>query len=237
MSKPEINIFDTKKEVAEAVVEKIKELSDSNTISIALSGGSTPKLLFSIMAARYKESIKWQNIHFYWGDERCVPPNDDESNFKMTKINLFDNVDVPEYNIHRIAGENNPEGEADKYGEEINKNIEGSPYPKFDLVILGMGTDGHTASIFPHQMSLLQSHSICEVATHPESGQKRITLTGRVINNAKNVFFLVTGADKKEKTAEVLLEKGNFKDYPAYHIQPKGKLSWFLDKEAASLIA
>ena len=174
-------------------------------------------------------------MHFFWGDERCVPPDHSESNYKMTSDHLLTKIEIPDKNIHRVKGEIEPQSEADRYAAEI-KNlvaVEGD-LPKFDLVMLGMGEDGHTASIFPHQMHLLQSENICEVATHPESGQKRITLTGKVINNAAQVVFLVTGKSKAEKMFEILEQQGRWKDYPATYIQPhNGSLTWFLDRTAA----
>jgi len=162
-------------------------------VTVALSGGSTPKLLFDLLAQE-PESIDWSKVHLFWGDERCVPPNDDDSNFKMTKEHLLDHIQIPESNIHRILGENDAQEEANRYGDEVSAHCEMvDGLPSIDLMILGMGDDGHTASIFPHEMELLTSESVCAVATHPTSGQKRVTLTGSVINNAAVVAFLVTG--------------------------------------------
>ncbi len=207
----------------------------SGALHVALSGGSTPQLLFDVLAADFKNKIDWTKLHFYWGDERCVPPGDPDSNFGMTKNHLFDHVAVPEKNIHRILGENEPLPEAGRYGREIEKNLpQANNLPCFDLIILGLGTDGHTASIFPHQMELLQQKEICAVATHPDSGQKRVSLTGPVINNAREVAFLVTGAGKKEKIGEIMHQKGNWRSYPAAFVQPTdGKLHWFMDEAAA----
>jgi 6-phosphogluconolactonase len=190
-------------------------------------------LLFNELATSYKESIDWGQIHFYWGDERCVPPTDDDSNYKMTRELLLDKVDIPEDNVKRIMGETNPSEEAERY-ENVIKDETGSALPSFDLIILGMGEDGHTASIFPHQMQLLESSRLCEVATHPESGQKRVTMTGKLINEAQHVLFLVTGSGKKDKIRQIFSKEGPFLSYPASHIDPKGKLEWFLDQDAAS---
>jgi len=234
--KPDIKIFSDPKEVAQqfaiylANVVKTREI-----ISLALSGGSTPKLLFDHLASHYSRSINWAKVHFFWGDERCVPPDHSESNYKMTFDHLLTKIEIPEENIHRVKGEMEPKLEADRYAAEI-KNlvaVEGD-LPKFDLVMLGMGEDGHTASIFPLQMHLLQSENICEVSTHPQSGQNRITLTGKVINNAAQVVFLVTGKSKAERMFEILEHQGDWKDYPATYIQPQnGNLMWFLDRTAA----
>lgn len=221
--------------VAHNFADFLSQLSQkSEKLTIALSGGSTPQLLFDVLASEYKHKLDWNKLHFYWGDERCVPPADKDSNFGMTKHHLFDHVPVPAGNIHRILGENTPDEEAIRHGEEIAANLpEVNRLPQFDLIMLGLGTDGHTASIFPHQMELLTAEEVCVVATHPESGQKRVSLSGPVINNARFVVFLVTGESKREKVAEILDKKGNWKTYPASFISPKGgELHWFMDEAA-----
>ena len=141
---------------------------------------------------------------------------------------------MPEANVHRVLGENDPVQEAQRYGKEIEDGLpSANGLPQFDLIILGMGADGHTASIFPHEMELLDSKEVCAVATHPESGQKRVSLTGQVINNARVVTFLVTGASKAEKVVEIFNQSGDWKSYPASYIKPdSGELTWYLDKAA-----
>ena len=152
----------------------------------------------------------------------------------MTKALLFDKVNLPVENIHRVRGEDEPEKEARRYAAEIADNTEQSNgFPSFDLVILGMGDDGHTASIFPHEMELLEEERFCAVATHPTSGQKRVSITGPVINNAQRVAFLVTGANKEEKVSAIFQRKEGYHAYPAAHVQPvTGALHWFLDDAA-----
>ncbi|WP_445385299.1 6-phosphogluconolactonase [Robiginitalea sp. IMCC44478] len=223
--------------VAEALAEKLLSLSkDSSFRTIALSGGSTPKVLFDLLAKAYGQKMPWQQLEWYWGDERCVPPEDSESNYGMTRSLLLEKVPVPEGNVHRVRGEDPPEKEAIRYAAELRRRLHAKEgLPCFDLVILGMGDDGHTASIFPHQMELWDSPALCEVATHPESGQKRISLTGKVINNAALVIFLVTGKSKAGPVAEILKKEGKYKSYPASRVNPTdGKLIWMLDEEAAS---
>lgn len=232
----ETNISKTPQAVAEAFADHFIALARANnTLSVALSGGSTPKILFDLLAEHHANSIDWSNVHFYWGDERCVPPTDGDSNYKMTVDHLLSKIDFPEQNVHRVLGENAPEKEALNYAEQITGDLPSvNGLPQFDLIILGMGGDGHTASIFPHEIELLDSENVCAVATHPESGQKRITLTGKVINNAKEVCFLVTGAGKTEKIDEIFHQSGDWKSYPASYIQPAfGKLTWFMDEAAA----
>ncbi|MEQ9424691.1 MAG: 6-phosphogluconolactonase [Cyclobacteriaceae bacterium] len=211
-----------------------RETANKPNFSIALSGGSTPKLLFDILAADFKETINWPNIRFFWGDERCVPPDHSESNYGVANERLFKQI-AWKLAVHRIEGENDPEVEARNYSKLIISKLNlVNDLPEFDLVILGLGEDGHTASIFPNQMSLLESDKICEVATHPQSGQKRITLTGKVINNAETVAFLVTGKSKAERVHEITKQTERAQSYPAAHIRPKGDLLWYMDEAAAA---
>jgi len=206
------------------------QIKQSTTFNIALSGGSTPKVLFKLLAEQYAKKIDWKKLHLFWGDERCVLPTDSESNYGVTKEKLLDHIDIPFVNIHRVLGNRNPQEEATRYEKEIQWCLpEKNGLPVFDLIMLGMGSDGHTASIFPHEMELLTTDDICGVATHPDSGQKRVTLTGRVINNAKQIHFLVTGASKEEKVQEIFSKTGNYKAYPAAHINDA---DWWLDEAA-----
>lgn len=235
----DIKVFETPLETARQVGNYlVKLISDNSQINIVLSGGTTPIMLFDFLAQDQKLFNEWHKVQFYWSDERCVPPDNRESNYKMALEHLLDKINVPSENIHRIHGEDDPVIEADKYGKLLKDHItQKNGWPVFDLVLLGMGDDGHTASIFPHQMQLLNASEICVVATHPISGQKRISLSGNVINNALHVVFLVTGENKKEKVAEVIKKTGNWKTYPAAFVNPlQGNLHWFLDKAAAGLL-
>lgn len=231
-----LNIYDTKDQVAKEFSEYFRDLAKSDqTIHIALSGGSTPKIIFDYLAAHFGSEIDWSKINFYWGDERCVVPDDSESNYKMTVDHLLSNIEIPAANIHRVLGENDPESEAVRYGEVLDTELPKlNDIPQFDLVMLGMGDDGHTVSIFPDSISLWDSPENCVVATHPDSGQKRVTITGKIVNNAKAVAFLVTGAGKAEKVQEIIKKDKDFALYPANLVQPShGELIWFLDNDAA----
>jgi 6-phosphogluconolactonase len=203
-------------------------------INIALSGGSTPKVVFDFLAENYKNKIDWNRINFFWGDERCVSSDHPESNYLMAQEHLFNKINISPKNIFRIDGGNNPKLEAQKYSEVICKNV---PFknglPAFDLIMLGLGKDGHTASIFPNNIKLIMDKNICAVVEQPVTHQKRITLTGTVINNSKNIIFLVTG-ESKNKTVDIILnKKEGYEKFPAAHIIPTGgKLIWLLDKEA-----
>lgn len=206
-------------------------------LTVALSGGHTPKAFFEILAqSPYKEGLSWENVIFFWGDERCVPPDNDESNFKMTNIALLSHIDIPASNVHRVLGEDPPTNEALRYSKEIEENVSNlNGFPQFDWIFLGMGDDGHTASLFPGASNLKEMKKICVVAEHPETGQKRVSLTFPVINNAKRVSFLVAGA-AKEPVFKEILEKGasEILSYPASMVDPaNGILEWYLDKAAA----
>ncbi|WP_296705895.1 6-phosphogluconolactonase [Algoriphagus sp.] len=231
-----ISVFSSKESLAEEFAYILKEMSDTGEkIHVALSGGSTPKVIFDYIAEELGEDILWDNINFYWGDERCVPPSDSESNYKMTVDHLLSKIDMPDENIFRVIGENDPQEEAIRYSEVLEDELPlVNGIPQFDLVMLGMGDDGHTVSIFPESIDLWNSKENCVVAVHPVSGQKRVTITGRIVNNAKAVAFLVTGANKSEKVQEIVMLEGDFEKYPASLVKPTSEdLTWYLDKEAA----
>ncbi|MEL6140243.1 MAG: 6-phosphogluconolactonase [Bacteroidota bacterium] len=225
------------RDFADFLVQRIAE--KEGPFTLALSGGSTPKLLFKLLATEYQDKIDWKKLHCFWGDERCVPHTDPESNYGVTKELLLDHVAIPSENIHPVATNLAPEEAAKEYAEVIGqcvaKNATGRVV--FDLIMLGMGGDGHTASIFPHQMELLEGSATTALATHPESGQIRVTLTGPVINNAREVAFLVTGNGKTARTAQILNQEVGYEKFPAAHIQPSnGELHWFLDVAAAAKV-
>jgi 6-phosphogluconolactonase len=236
--KKRIKIFNSFSELSVFFCEELLKLSlGKESIFLALSGGSTPKIILQTLAKDYKVKINWNKTHLFWGDDRCVPPEDEVSNYGMTKKFLLDYIDIPQENVHRIKGEAEPFDEAERYSKEIKNNV---PFyndlPLFNIVMLGVGEDGHTASIFPNQMNLLNSKKICEVAIHPSSGQKRITLTGKVINNAERIIFLVTGKSKS-KIIKELLEGEDKEKYPAAQINSfHGKTDYFIDREAANLL-
>lgn len=231
-----VRISQTPTLVAKNVADDLAAaVNRGETYHIALSGGSTPRLLFEYLSEHFRESIPWGDVHLWWGDERCVPPDHEESNYLMTKETLLKGVILPPENVHRIKGENSPFDEAVRYANEMKKSIpQKNDLPVFDLIYLGLGTDGHTASIFPDRMDLLTSTDLTAVASHPESGQTRISLTGPVLNNARNIAFLVTGASKAERVSEIFEKKDGSEKFPASYIDPThGDLAWYLDRAAA----
>ncbi|RRQ48215.1 6-phosphogluconolactonase [Maribacter algicola] len=236
----EMKIYTDKNEVALEFSKYLANfIGQRDKVHIALSGGSTPKIVFDELSTSFVGQIDWHKVHLYWGDERCVPPTDAESNFKMTEEHLLSKIDIPEENIHRIIGENNPKEEAHRYSNLLEEKLPiVEATPQFDLVILGMGNDGHTASIFPHEIHLWDSMANCEVAIHPDSGQRRVTITGKIINHARAVAFLVTGAGKSEKVRIITQRESGYEAYPASLVNPSSnELVWFLDEDAASEIS
>jgi 6-phosphogluconolactonase len=228
-------------EMAEFVTSMFRELiatkRDGEFLTLALSGGKTPERIFENMSSHPEEFVFWKRIRFFWVDERCVSPDDNESNFRMARLSLLENLDIPSENIYRIFGESDPFSEVVRYSRVISGKVPAiRNLPRFDLVLLGLGVDGHTASIFPGHLNLFQSINYCDVTVHPQTGQRRISLTGPVINNAKNVVFIVTGPEKAKIVADVLndQEPGS---YPASLVNPAcGILIWLLDEDAAGLL-
>ncbi|NOS85634.1 MAG: 6-phosphogluconolactonase [Ignavibacteria bacterium] len=215
----------------------ISLLNEKTEINIALSGGNTPIELFKILAEEYKNKIEWNKINFYWVDERCVQPDSPESNFGNAEKFLFSMVDINRNNIHEIRGETGPAIEAERYSEWVKQNV--SPVnglPSFDIILLGVGEDGHTASIFPDQMDLLTSNKLYDVSIHPISKQSRITMTGKLINNSKNIYFLVSGKGKSGVVNDILNGNEKAMQYPANYIKAEnGELFWMVDKESTNL--
>lgn len=237
----EVKIYDTPAKLSKKAARQIAAISQqegTHPLHIALSGGSTPALLYEILAGKFRDKTHWERLHFWWGDERCVEPDSMESNFRMASERMLSQVPVNPLQIHRINGEAPPEEEALRYTREMAALVphhEG--FPVFDLVLLGMGDDGHVASIFPGELHLMKSNAPCAVASHPITGQKRITLTGNSINHARRIFVLVTGTAKSPRISEIMNNKKAAQKLPAYYIDPiDGQLTWYLDVDAAALI-
>ena len=213
-------------------------IASTGKFSVALSGGSTPKALFALLASpEFATQVEWKNIHLFWGDERCVPPDDKDSNYLMTRQTLLDHVPIPAENVNRIMGELEPEQAAADYVKVLETYFGKKSTPRFDLIFLGMGDDGHTASLFPGTAAI-HENSKWVIAHYVEKVKMwRITLTPAVINAAANVSFLVTGKDKSERLAAVL--KGPYQPdvLPSQIVKPtEGKLLWMVDSGAAALI-
>ncbi|MFC0308769.1 6-phosphogluconolactonase [Gallibacterium trehalosifermentans] len=232
-------VFATAQAAVNHIAEEFKRYSQlGRAIHISLSGGSTPKLLFQALAkSPYNTEIQWQNLHFWWGDERCVPPTDAESNYGEVQRLLFDHIAMPNENIHRIYGELSPEQGLARFEQDLQTiPSKQDNLPVFDWIILGMGTDGHTASLFPHQTNFADPN-VAVIAKHPETGQVRISKTASLLEKAKRITYLVTGASKAEILKEIHENSAETLPYPAAKIKAKnGITEWYLDKEAAALL-
>ncbi|CAM3867584.1 MULTISPECIES: 6-phosphogluconolactonase [Avibacterium] len=228
-------IFENAQSAVEKIAEELKQYSlEGRPVHISLSGGSTPKLLFKTLAAApYNQAIQWKNLHFWWGDDRMVAPSDPESNYGEVQKLLFDHIEIPAENIHRIRGEAPVEQELARFQNELAEVV---PNGEFDWIILGMGADGHTASLFPHQTNF-DDENLAVIAKHPETGQVRISKTAKLLEQAKRITYLVTGAAKAEILKEIQSTPAENLPYPAAKIKAKnGVTEWYLDKDAAKLL-
>ncbi len=230
------NIDDLSTFFARQLIKRIQNIPEGQFFSMALSGGSTPKAVFQSLALNFGNQIAWGKIRIFWGDERCVAPENKESNYRMAKESLLDQVPIPVNNIFRIKGEANPSYEADRYAKVVSQHVSSqNNIPQFDFMMLGLGDDGHTASIFPGNLRLFSSDKLFEVAEHPQTKQKRITATGKLINQALTVAFLASGDSKSAMVSTVLDRKKEWEKLPASLVHPKnGELFWLLDEKAAS---
>jgi 6-phosphogluconolactonase len=226
--------------VAGRFVRLAKEAAQAGgNFAVALSGGSTPRTLYELLAdVPWREQVPWEKVHFFWGDERCVPPEHPASNYRLAHESLLSRVPLPAENVHRMPGEEaDPQVGAAKYAAELREffDLAGEAWPRFDLVLLGMGEDGHTASLFPGTAAIGNRADLV-VALYVEKLQAhRLTLTPPVLNNAANIFFLVSGPGKAKTLQEVL--EGEFRpaQLPAQVVRPTdGRLLWFVDRAAAS---
>ncbi len=237
----EIRIYSDSGLLMRAAAERFVSLYEAGTaahgrFSVALAGGSTPKGLYSLLAEEmFSRYIDWSQVYFFWGDERCVPPDHTESNYRMVRLALLDQVPVPSGNIHRIHAEKEPDQAAEAYEHTLRQFFKGrgDGSMSFDLVLLGMGDDGHTASLFPNTDVLDESEPRVTATHVPQLDTWRITLTAPAINAARNIMFLVAGAGKAAVLQEVLEGPRQVRALPAQLINPtSGHLVWLLDEAA-----
>ena len=199
--------YKTANETASALIERLlglMSMDEKKKFHIAFSGGSTPALMFDMWANEYKDDTDWSRLYVYWVDERCVPPEDSDSNYGLMKKLLLDQVPISENQIFRMRGEDDPAQEAKRYTAiTLEQMSEVNGFPKFDVVLLGAGDDGHTSSIFPGQEELLTSQEPFVACHNPYNGQERIAMTGHTIINADLVVFLITGENKADVVADI----------------------------------
>ena len=211
-------------------------IKERGRFSVALSGGNTPRAVYSLLAAEHKD-VPWDRIHVFFGDERHVPPDHPDSNFRMASESLLSKVPIPEGNVHRIHTELEPEAAAKDYDEQLAEffHLNDHDWPRFDLIFLGLGDDGHTASLFPGSSALSELASRVAANWVEKLQTFRITLTFPVLNQAANVIFLVSGESKAQILSAVLTPGGT--KYPAQGVHPEnGRLLWLADQDASSLL-
>jgi 6-phosphogluconolactonase len=240
---PDIRIFETPEEVAHAAAESflaiaIASISAEGRFSVALAGGSTPRRAYQLLATEeYRNRIDWSRVHLFFGDERCVPPTHADSNYRMASEAMMSLLPIPSRNVHRIAGEGDAVANASLYEDDLRTFFDGAPWPRLDLVLLGMGDDGHTASLFPETTALQERQAWVAANWVPKLNTFRITLTAPAINHAANVVFVVTGANKARRLPQVLRGARDPLKLPSQLINPEaGSLVWLLDKAAAALL-
>ena len=212
-------------------------VADHGRFAVALSGGSTPRALHERLARPpLRDSVDWANVHVFWGDERMVPPDDPESSYRMARETLLQHVPIPAANIYPVPTVGGtPEAAAHAYAETVAAVFGVNP-ARFDLILLGMGPDGHTASLFPGQPEVVRPSEVLVAAVHnaPKPPPTRVTFTYRLINAAACVLFLVTGADKATALREVLRGSADIARLPAQGVRPEqGELVWLMDAAAA----
>lgn len=238
---PDIRIFKDlerlSKHAADIFVNQAAQaIRERGHFLVALNGGSTPTRLFQLLATDYRDMVDWIAVHVFWGDERCVPPQDSGSSYRQAKEMLLDHVAIPESNIHRVRGELEPATASIEYAQTLKSFAEADlGFPRFDLVYLGMGEDGHTASLFPGSAVAVTEPVIPVTAKYQDRPANRVTMTQIVFNQAHTVVFMATGEKKANTLAEVLSDRYNPELYPAQRIDPKdGRLIWLVDEAAAS---
>ncbi len=213
-------------------------IETQGVFSVALAGGSTPLGMYKLLAEDpYRSSIEWERVLFFWGDERCVPPDHPDSNYGAAAQALVSGLGVPESNVHRMKGEIDPDESAREYERHLTQTISGEP-PQLDMILLGMGDDGHTASLFPHTAALDETQRLVVANYVPKLDAQRITFTAPLINAAKEVVFLVTGEGKAEALKAVLEGQPDSDTYPSQLVRPRnGQLLFLLDEPAAKLLS
>lgn len=239
---PEVRIFDTLDKLAEKLSENLASLitgsiSEHGRFNLVLSGGETPKAIYKNISANYSDALPWDKVLFYFGDERYVPHTDTSSSYRMARESLLDMLPVSSENVFPMPTKfRRPQDAADDYERTLRSKFRG-PWPRFDLVLLGLGADGHTASLFPGSDALHEKEKWVSVALAPDEPKTRLTLTLPAINHAANIFFIVTGEKKSPALRDAFSKDVDIDSCPAAAVRPHdGSLIWWLDKSAASLL-
>ena len=240
MAEREIIICRDAEELSRKAAEQFVSLAndavkDHGRFSVALSGGSTPKALYSLLASPvFNSRISWPRVDLFWGDERCVPPDHAESNYRMVHESLLSKITIPAENVHRMAGEKAPQFAAAEYEERLRNyfHMGDDALPRFDLILLGLGDDGHTASLFPGSSALNETERLVATTYVVKLQAHRLSLTFPLINNAAQITFLIAGQSKSAIVKEILATENS--NFPAAQIRPAdGRLTWLITRDAA----
>ena len=235
-----VEVYEDKQALAGAAARGFAEkaedaIKECGRFAVALAGGSTPKAAYELLARDYAGEVDWANVHVFFGDERTVPPDHEDSNYRMAKEALLDHVPVG--SVHRMRGELPPERAARDYEEELKAFFEGEDPPSLDLIMLGIGGDGHTASLFPNTPALDVTDRWSVENPVEKLDTVRLTLTVPILDAARAVNFLVAGEDKAEALHGILEGDAEPHDYPAKLVKPSGSVLWRVDQPAASLLS
>lgn len=244
MSNRKVIVLDNAEALYKRAAEEIVHISGEaicthGQFTLCLTGGRTPEETYRLMATKFALSVDWKEVQFYWGDERCVPPDDPASNFGMANRAMLAYLTLKPEQIHRIRGEDAPERAAAEYEQDLRDSfsLEAGEYPRFDLMLLGLGENAHIASLFPNHAAL-RSEGLAVAVEVEAAQQHRVTLTAPVINNSARVIFIVGGEGKAQAVKNVLEGERNPQLYPAQIVAPSdGEALWLLDKTAASLLS
>jgi 6-phosphogluconolactonase len=233
-----VRLHETPEGLAEAAARAFVEgaaeaIAERGRFAVALAGGSTPKATYEVLARDHSEDVDWPNVHAFFGDERTVPPDHEDSNYRMAREALLDHVPVG--SVHRVRGELPPDEAAASYERDLGQFF-GGEFPVLDLVMLGIGEDGHTASLFPETAALEVTDRLAAANPVPKLDTTRLTLTVPVLNAAREVCFLVSGAGKAGSLAEILEGDAAPRQYPAKLVRPPGGPTWMVDRAAASAL-
>ncbi len=213
-----------------------ESIADRGRFTIALSGGNTPRKTYGLLGSEpYSSQIDWKLVHIFWSDERCVPPDSPDSNYRMAHEELLSKISIPNLQVHRMPADMpDRDAAAQEYTDEMRRIFGTDDIPDFDLIQLGMGPEGHTASLFPHQASLHETRRLVMPVSVPKPPPDRLTFTPPLLNAARNVLFLVTGEDKADALKAVLEGKYQPDEYPAQIVSPpNGEVEWIVDRDAA----
>lgn len=233
-------VFETPEALATGVARNLlriirQTVCTNGRCTIALTGGRTPIAINKEMIRLAKRiPVDWSQVYFFWGDERCVPPDHEDSNYKMNYDTLLVHLPVADANIHRFHGEDTPAEAARAYEETLVRIFDLKPgqLPEFDIILLGMGADGHTASLFPQTSALTENEKLAVENEVPQLGTYRLTLTYPVINNARHVIFLISGHAKRDMLRTIWHGPWDRFRYPAQAVAPQGQLIWWVDQTA-----